>query len=89
MARNIAITHAKGEWLAFNDNDDLWLPQKLEWQFRALEQFNNQCDACITDAWFMNNPYMKMTLFQLAGKQHRETIGMIDDPLCQSSKRTP
>jgi len=29
----------------------------------------------------MNNPYMKMTLFQLAGKQHSQTIGMIPDPL--------
>ena len=81
VARNTGINHAKGEWLAFNDNDDLWLPQKLEWQFRALEQFKDQCGACITDAWFMNNPDMKMTLFQLAGKQHRESIGLIPDPL--------
>ena len=80
-ARNNGITKAKGEWLAFIDNDDLWLPQKLEWQFRALDQFKDQCGACITDAWFMNNPYMKMTLFQLAGKQHSQTIGMIPDPL--------
>jgi glycosyltransferase involved in cell wall biosynthesis len=79
-ARNRGIAEAKGEWLAFIDNDDLWLPQKLEWQFRALDQFK-QSAACITDAWFMNNPYMKMTLFQLAGKEHRETIGLIADPL--------
>lgn len=81
VARNTGIAHAKGEWIAFNDNDDLWLPQKLEWQFRALDQYKDQCDACITDAWFMNNPYMKMTLFELAGKQHRESIGIIADPL--------
>ena len=29
----------------------------------------------------MNNPHMKMTLFQLAGKQHTEHIGLIPDPL--------
>jgi glycosyltransferase involved in cell wall biosynthesis len=81
VARNVAIAHARSDWLAFNDNDDLWLPQKLEWQFRALDQFKDQCGACITDAWFMNNPHMKMTLFQLAGKEHRESIGMIPDPL--------
>jgi glycosyltransferase involved in cell wall biosynthesis len=80
-ARNTGIAHAKGQWLAFNDNDDLWLPQKLEWQFRALDRFKDQCGACITDAWFMNNPRMKMTLFQLAGKQHDQAIGIIPDPL--------
>lgn len=79
-ARNRGIAEAKGEWLAFLDNDDLWLPQKLEWQFRAFDHFK-QCDACITDAWFMNNPYMKMTLFQLAGKEHHEAIGLVADPL--------
>jgi glycosyltransferase involved in cell wall biosynthesis len=79
-ARDRGIAEAKGVWLAFIDNDDLWLPQKLDWQFRALDQFK-QCDACITDAWFMNNPHMKMTLFQLAGKEHAETLGLIADPL--------
>lgn len=80
-ARNNGIARAKGEWLAFIDNDDLWLPQKLEWQFRALAKFKDRCGACITDAWFMNNPCMKMTLFQLAGKEHSEPIGTINEPL--------
>jgi glycosyltransferase involved in cell wall biosynthesis len=35
QARAAAMRHAQGEWLAFLDQDDLWLPHKLDLQ-RAL-----------------------------------------------------
>lgn len=35
-ARNIGILEAKGELVAFQDDDDIWLPQKLEIQVAAL-----------------------------------------------------
>jgi glycosyltransferase involved in cell wall biosynthesis len=39
-ARNNAIRQATGEWLAFLDQDDVWLPQKLEKQI-ALTSASN------------------------------------------------
>ena len=35
-ARNVAIQHSDGEFIAFLDSDDLWFPNKLEEQVRFL-----------------------------------------------------
>lgn len=35
-ARNIGIQNASHDWIAFQDSDDIWLPEKLELQVAAL-----------------------------------------------------
>ena len=37
-ARNLAINETKGEFIAFLDCDDIWLPQKLEKQVALLKK---------------------------------------------------
>jgi glycosyltransferase involved in cell wall biosynthesis len=79
VALNNAFAMARGEWIAILDSDDVWLPEKLEWQFRAFERFP-ECSICFTDCRFSNNPRMDMTAFQFFGRAFGEMFGKVDNP---------
>jgi len=48
-SRNRGFSHASGEYIAFLDHDDLWTPEKLEAQLRALQA--NPL-AAVAYSWF-------------------------------------
>ena len=60
-ARNLGVSKAKGEWIAFLDSDDVWLPEKLDLQLAALNA-NPDAGFCYTDffefddAWKILHP---------------------------------
>jgi glycosyltransferase involved in cell wall biosynthesis len=70
VARNRGMAEARGEWIGFLDSDDLWEPDKLEWQLKAMEQFAPQCGGCYTDVRFFNHPETR-TMFQMASESYR------------------
>jgi len=52
-ARNLGISKATGEWLAFLDSDDEWLPQKLAKQMELLDSSDHLvCHA--EEIWVRN-----------------------------------
>lgn len=75
VARNRGIDAAQGHWLGFLDSDDVWLPEKLEFQVRALDQFGH-CGTCICDARLVDDIGLDTTAFRASGKCYDEAIGM-------------
>jgi teichuronic acid biosynthesis glycosyltransferase TuaG len=56
-ARNLAISHAKGEYLAFLDADDLWLPEKLEIQLQEIT--DSKADLVFSKSFIIDNEGIK------------------------------
>ena len=51
-SRNLGIAHAKGEYIAFLDADDVWLPDKLEQQNALLEKEHEAALVCGHTQWW-------------------------------------
>ncbi len=80
-ARNYGIEKVRGEYIAFLDSDDVWLPEKLDWQMRAFERFGGDCGACITDACMVDDAGTELSTFQTSGRHYDEGLGIEPDPV--------
>lgn len=52
-ARNLGVHHARGEWVALLDDDDIWYPSKIELQLSALAE-SPDAIACFSDMRFID-----------------------------------
>jgi glycosyltransferase involved in cell wall biosynthesis len=79
-ALNRGLELASGDWVAFLDSDDYWVPEKLELQARAIGRFGSEAGVCFADARYLNNPQLTMTAFEHDQKHYEQEEGLVQDP---------
>jgi len=80
VALNQGLDLSRGTWIAFNDSDDCWKPEKLRRQLLALEAYPD-CGACFTDSVYVTDDQATDTTFQ-RGKLHlAHPMGRLDRAL--------
>ena len=75
-ARNTGIRAARGDWVAFQDSDDEWLPRKLEMQMARLAKAGPEVIACYTGMGIVGLPQPELAK---SDPNRRTTLRYIPD----------
>lgn len=74
ISRNIGMELAAGEYIAFLDDDDVWMPTKLEDQLQAFLK-HPECKISTTEAYIGVGPYNKNLRYKIYLREtYRDTL---------------
>ena len=68
VPRNAGMKHAQGEYIAFLDDDDIWMPNKLEIQINEMKKHN--IDMSSTDGYIGKGYYNANKKYKIYNKEH-------------------
>lgn len=77
-ARNTGIKYSKSDFIAFQDSDDEWLPEKLEKEMKAFENSTVNVGVIYSGIWYLKDnekryvPYSQIT--KKEGNIHNELL---------------
>ena len=90
-ARNLGVQHARGEWIAFLDDDDEWLPHKIDEQIHAAMASSHSspliCSQCLVKTpladfiWPETPPRKPYSEYLLARSRLSYGEGMMPTPV--------
>lgn len=81
-ARNAGAAIATGEWLAFLDSDDLWMPWHLANQVALIRQAGLKLSCCVANTWITSHAEgLTTTSFADAGLRLPHPRALLLNPL--------